>query len=46
MDTNDGVVTLSGTVSSHEDIAQAMKLAIDTEGVHKVVSSLQVKQAK
>lgn len=43
VDTNDGVVTLSGTVNSSEEIAQAMRLAFETEGVHKVVSSLQVK---
>ena len=43
VDTTDGVVTLSGAVSSHEHIARAMKLALNTEGVHKVVSSLQVK---
>jgi osmotically-inducible protein OsmY len=43
VDTTDGVVTLSGTVSSHEEIAKAMSLALETEGVHKVVSTLQVK---
>lgn len=43
VDTTDGVVTLSGTVSSHEEIATAMRLAFETEGVTKVVSSLQVK---
>ena len=29
VDTSDGVVTLSGTVSSHEEIAKAMKLAME-----------------
>ena len=43
VDTTDGVVTLSGTVSSYEAIAKAMSLAWDTDGVHKVVSTLQVK---
>lgn len=43
VDTTDGVVTLSGTVSTPEEIAKAMELAWDTEGVHKVVSTLQVK---
>jgi osmotically-inducible protein OsmY len=43
VDTTDGVVTLSGTVSKHEEIAHAMNLAWETDGVHKVVSTLQVK---
>ena len=43
VDTTDGVVTLSGTVSSYDEIAKAMSLAWDTDGVHKVVSTLQVK---
>jgi hypothetical protein len=43
VDTTDGVVTLSGTVPSHEAIAKAMELALETEGVQKVVSTLQVK---
>jgi hyperosmotically inducible protein len=43
VDTTDGVVTLSGNVSSHEEIAKAVDLALETEGVHKVVSTLQVK---
>jgi hyperosmotically inducible protein len=43
VDTTDGVVTLSGNVYSHEDIAKAVDLALETDGVHKVVSSLQVK---
>lgn len=43
VDTTDGVVTLSGTVSSHEEIAQAMKLALETDGVDRVISTLQVK---
>jgi hypothetical protein len=43
VDTTDGVVTLSGAVSSHEQIATAMELAMETEGVHKVISTLQLK---
>src|SRR4051812_1351406 len=43
VDTTDGVVTLSGTVNSHEQVAKAIKVAMDTDGVQKVVSTLQVK---
>jgi hypothetical protein len=43
VDTSAGVVTLSGTVSSPEQISRAMELALQTEGVHKVVSTLQLK---
>ena len=43
VDTNDGLVTLSGTVSSHEQIAKAIKIAMETDGVTKVISTLQVK---
>lgn len=42
VDTTDGLVTLSGKVGSHEQIARAVKLALETEGVHKVVSTVQV----
>ena len=44
VDTSDGVVTLSGTVTSYEEIAKAMKLAMETDGVHRVISTLQVKE--
>ena len=43
VDTSDGVVTLSGTVSSYAEIEKAMNFAWETDGVHKVVSTLQVK---
>ena len=43
VDTNDGLVTLSGKVSSHEQIAKAIKIAMETDGVTKVISTLQVK---
>ena len=46
VDTTDGLVTLSGRVDSHEQIAKAMKLAMDTEGVRKVISTLQVSSSK
>jgi hyperosmotically inducible periplasmic protein len=45
VNTTGGIVTLSGTVSSPEDISKAMLLAMDTDGVSEVVSTLQVKAA-
>ena len=46
VDTTDGLVTLSGPVSSHEEIGRAIKLALETDGVREVVSTLQVRQVK
>ena len=46
VETTDGVVTLSGAVATHEDIARAMKLALEADGVHKVVSKIQVSAGK
>jgi hyperosmotically inducible periplasmic protein len=43
VNTTQGVVTLSGTVSSRDDIGKAMLLAMDTAGVREVISTLQVK---
>ena len=43
VDTSDGLVTLSGTVSSHEEVAKAVKIAMETDGAQKVISTLQVK---
>ena len=43
VNTTAGVVTLSGTVSSSENIGKAILLAMDTSGVREVVSTLQVK---
>ncbi len=43
VETTDGLVTLSGAVSSHDDLAKAVRLALETEGVNKVISTLQVK---
>lgn len=44
VNTTDGVVTLSGTASSYEAISKAMLIAMETEGVRQVVSTIQVKQ--
>jgi osmotically-inducible protein OsmY len=41
--TANGLVTLSGTASSPENIKKAIQLALETDGVHKVVSTIQVK---
>jgi osmotically-inducible protein OsmY len=38
-----GHVTLSGTVSTPEDIGRAVALALDADGVRDVISTLQVK---
>lgn len=43
VNTTDGVVTLSGTVLSAEDIGKAVLLAMETDGVREVSSTLQVK---
>src|SRR5438552_14744090 len=43
VNTTEGVVTLSGAVASPEDISKAMLLAMETDGVREVVSTLQVK---
>ena len=40
--TTAGRVTLSGTVSSYELIGKAMAMALDTDGVREVISTLQV----
>lgn len=41
--TTDGVVTLSGAVSNPEQIGKAMMLAMETDGVKQVVSTMQLK---
>jgi hyperosmotically inducible protein len=41
--TTDGVVTLAGSASSYEAISKAMLIAMETEGVRQVVSTIQVK---
>jgi hypothetical protein len=43
VDTTDGLVTLSGTARTHEEVTKAVRLALETEGVRKVVSTLQVR---
>jgi hyperosmotically inducible protein len=43
VNTTEGVVTLSGSVNSAEEISKAMVLAMETDGVREVVSTLQVK---
>jgi gas vesicle protein len=43
VNTTDGRVTLSGTVPSHHLIGKAMMLALETDGVREVSSTLQVK---
>jgi osmotically-inducible protein OsmY len=40
---NQGHVTLSGTVSSPEDVGRAMAIALDADGVRDVTSTLVVK---
>ena len=43
VNTTDGVVTLSGSVPSAEHISKAISIAMDVDGVTKVISTLQVK---
>jgi hypothetical protein len=43
VNTTAGVVTLSGFVTSSEHIGKAILLAMETDGVREVVSTLQVK---
>jgi len=44
VNTTAGVVTLSGAVASSEHISKAILLAMQTDGVREVVSTLQVRQ--
>jgi hypothetical protein len=46
VNTTGGVVTLAGGVASHDEVAKAMRIALDTEGVIKVISTLQVRQKR
>jgi UDP-N-acetylglucosamine--N-acetylmuramyl-(pentapeptide) pyrophosphoryl-undecaprenol N-acetylglucosamine transferase len=46
VNTTDGVVTLSGSVSSEDKIAKAMNLALEMDGVREAISTLQVKAEK
>ncbi len=43
VNTTGGTVTLSGTATSRENISKAMLLAMDTDGVNEVISTLKVK---
>lgn len=43
VNTTGGIVTLSGSVNSTEDIGKAMLLAMETDGVREVISTLQVR---
>ncbi|HVV00624.1 MAG TPA: BON domain-containing protein [Verrucomicrobiae bacterium] len=43
VNTTDGIVTLSGSVDSADEIGKAMLLAMETDGVREVVSTLHVK---
>jgi osmotically-inducible protein OsmY len=43
VNTTAGVVTLSGRVSSADQVSKAMLLSMETEGVREVISTLQVK---
>jgi hypothetical protein len=43
VNTTGGIVTLSGTVPSADAISKAMLLAMETDGVKEVISTLQVK---
>ena len=43
VNTTGGIVTLSGTVPTTQDISKAVLLAMETDGVKEVVSTLQVK---
>ena len=45
VNTTDGRVTLSGKVASADLVGRAMLLAMETDGVREVTSTLQVKQA-
>jgi gas vesicle protein len=46
VNTTAGVVTLSGAVSSTEEIGKAMLVTMETDGVREVISTLQVKAQK
>ena len=46
VNTTGGVVTLSGSVSSPDEISKAMFVALETDGVQQVISTLQVKPHK
>ena len=44
--TSDGLVTLAGRVDNLDQLSRVVKLAMETDGVLKVISTLQVESAK
>jgi osmotically-inducible protein OsmY len=44
VNTTGGIVTLSGSVNSMDDISKAIMVAMDMDGVREVISTLQVKK--
>ena len=46
VDTTDGRVTLAGRVNSPDDIGRAVRIALERDDVHEVISTLQVRQAE
>jgi hyperosmotically inducible protein len=46
VDTTDGLVTLSGKVETPEQVARALQIALETDGVRKVISTLQLSGVK
>ena len=44
--TSDGLVTLAGRVDNLDQLSRVVKLAMETDGVVKVISTLQVESAK
>ena len=43
IDTDDGRVTLKGRVDSHEEVARAIRMAVEEDDVLEVTSTLQVR---
>jgi hypothetical protein len=46
VNTTGGIVTLSGSVPAVEDISKAMLVAMQTDGVREVISTLQVNKSR
>lgn len=44
--TSDGLVTLAGRVDNLDQLSRVVKLAMETDGVIKVISTLQIESAK
>jgi len=43
VDTTNGIVTLAGRVTSPENLAKAIQIALEEDGVQEVISTLQVR---